>query len=67
MLPYYLQNLPFDNTSDHNYDTRKQHTIRTIRRLRYDIPMVMNSSPVEIINKIDTQSLQGFAGYSYTR
>ncbi len=26
MLPYYLQNLPFDNTSDHNYDTRKQHT-----------------------------------------
>ncbi len=40
----------------------------------YDIPMVMNSSPVEIINQIDTHSLQGFAGYikhtilqSYTR
>ncbi len=71
MLPYYLQNLPFDITNDHNYDTRKQHTIRTMRPnheyarkcLRYDIPMVMNSSPVEIINKINTHSVQGFAGH----
>ncbi len=31
MLPYYLQNMLFDNTNDHNYYTRKQHTIRTMR------------------------------------
>lgn len=27
MLPYYLQNLPFYNTNDHNYVTRKQDNI----------------------------------------
>ncbi len=31
--------------------------------LRSDIPMLMNISPVEIINIIETLSLQGFAGY----
>jgi hypothetical protein len=71
-LPYYLQNLPFNpNTNTHNHNTRRQYDLRQMKPnheyarkcLRYDIPIVINSAPVEIIDKIDTHSLPGFAGY----
>ncbi len=31
--------------------------------IRYCIPLIVNESPPEIINKIDTHSLQGFSKY----
>ncbi len=31
--------------------------------IRYRIPLLVNESPPEIINKIDTNSLQGFSKY----
>ncbi len=31
--------------------------------LCYHIPFVINNAPLEIIEKIDTHSLHGFAGY----
>ncbi len=30
---------------------------------RHKVPMTINNVPAEIVNKVYTQSLQGFAGY----
>lgn len=71
-LPFYLQILPFDsNVNAHNHDTRSQHNIRQMRPyheyarkcLRYSLPLLINHAPAEITDKIQTHSMQGFAGY----
>ncbi len=31
--------------------------------IRYDLPVLVNNTPKEILDKIDTRSLRGFAGY----
>ncbi len=31
--------------------------------IRYDLPMLVNNIPKKNLNKIDTHSLRGFAGY----
>lgn len=71
-LPYYLQNMPFNyNIDTHSYATRIRLNIHHPRAkheyakqcIRYDLPMVINSTPLIILEKIDTHSLQGFAGY----
>ncbi len=33
---------------------------------RYKVPMTINNVPAEIVNKVYTHSLQGFAGYIKT-
>jgi hypothetical protein len=75
-LPYYLQNLPFiNNTAIHTHATRTQHNIHEIKPnhefarkgIRYQLPKVVNGSPIEIIDKVNTHSLQGFAGYIKTK
>ncbi len=71
-LPYYLQNMPFHpNTDTHSYPTRIQYNLHQYkikheyakRCIRYDIPITINNFPSEVLDKIDTHSLQGFAGY----
>ena len=71
-LPHYLQDLPIQyNSETHQHHTRIQdniHVGRTTheyakRCIRYDLPMVINKTPREILSKIDTHSLRGFAGY----
>ncbi len=71
-LPYYLQNVPFHyNSLTHQTNTCTQQNIlvgRTAHEyakqcIRYDLPMLVNNTPKEILDKIDTHSLRGFAGY----
>ncbi len=71
-LPYYLQSLSFSLNSDiHDHETRIQHNIHELktrhdyakRCIRFDLPKVINSTPRQILDKINTHSLQGFSGY----
>ena len=71
-LPYYLQNLPIKpNTHIHSHATRSQHDIHLIKTkheyakncIRVNLPKVINSTPIEILEKVNTHSLQGFSGY----
>ena len=72
MLPHYLQNLPlYHNTAIHDHATRIQFNIHQPKAsheyakkcIRYDLSLVINSTPKIIIEKISTHSLAGFAGY----
>jgi hypothetical protein len=76
MLPDYLQTLPFKtNRSLHDHSTRIHDYVHTNRPehefarkcIRYSIPMIINNTPVEIIEKIHTHSLQGYAQYIKTK
>ncbi len=71
-LLWYLYNLPFvQNADGHNHLTRAQNNLYMMRPkheyarfcIRYHIPLIVNESSPEIINKIDTHSLQGFSKY----
>ncbi len=71
-LPWYLYNLPFCKNIDRlNHFTRAPGNLHIMRRkhdyarccIRYRISVIVNESPPEIINKIDTHSLQGFSKY----
>ncbi len=70
-LPYYLQNLPFNRNAIHSHATRIQHNIYEMKPnhefarkcIRYDLPILINNAPIEIIEKVYTHSLHGFAGY----
>ncbi len=71
-MPWYLYNLPFvQNAERHNHFTRAQGNLYMMRPkheyarycIRYCIPLIVNESPPEIINKVDTHSLQGFSKY----
>ncbi len=35
--------------------------------IRYKGPMTINNAPAEVVNKVYTHSLQGFAGYIKTK
>ncbi len=70
-LPYYLHKMHFNyNIDTHKYATQIQHNIHQPQAkheyakqcIRYDLPMVSNSTPL-ILEKIDLYSLQGFARY----
>ena len=69
-LPAYLQSIPLkQNKSFHEHLTRshfKLHITRTNHRfaercIRNSIPLLVNTMPMEIINKISTHSLQNVA------
>ncbi len=71
-LPHYLQNLPLEcNTDIHNYETHTQHKLHELKTdheyakkcLRYDVIKIINNIPALILDKIETHSLNGFAGY----
>ena len=71
-LPEYLRNLPFiANMEIHHYQTRAQCNIRLMKPnhefarncIRYQVPIVINNTSCEILNKIHTHSLQGFTRY----
>ncbi len=71
-LPYYLAQLPFlTQAVIHDHSTRAQNQLRTNKpnheharcSIRYQIPKVINSRPMEILTKINTHSLQGFSRY----
>ncbi len=64
--------LPFvQNAERHNHFTRAQCNLYMMRPkheyarycIRYHTPLIVNESPPEIINKIDTHRLQGFCKY----
>ena len=71
-LPIYLLNMPFYHNQDiHSHNTRSRRQIHLGRpahafaskSLRYNLPTLVNNTAPEILNKIDTHSLAGFAGY----
>ena len=71
-LPIYFQNLPFHcNFQKHQHNTRIQNHIqlgRTVHEyakkcIRYNVPISVNNTPIVILEKINTHSLKGFAGY----
>jgi hypothetical protein len=66
-LPFYLQSLPFiNNATLHDHSTRIRDEIHTHRpeheyarnSIRYDIPILVNNTVPQIIDKIETHSLQ---------
>ncbi len=72
-LPNYLLQFPFTyNRDTHQHNTRNRNELRTGRpaheyakkTIRYNLPIVVNSTTREILDKIDTHSLNGFAGYT---
>jgi len=71
-LPSYLMEMPFySNTETHNYNTRQQNNIHqplarheyAKKCLRIDLPHVINTTPVNILEKVNTHSLNGFSWY----
>ncbi len=71
-LPNYLLNLPFNyNRDTHQYNTRTRNNLHTGRpaheyakkSIRFNLPIVINNTSRQIIDKIDTHSLKGFSGY----
>ena len=71
-LPVYLLNLPFQfNYETHDHNTRQRNQIHrskvthafAVKSIRHNLPLVINDTVPEILEKIDTHSLQGFAGY----
>ena len=71
-LPIYLQNLPFQHNFEiHEHNTRIQNLLQigkpaheyARKCIRYHLPVSINSTSTEILNKINTHSLKGFAGY----
>ncbi len=72
IIIYYFQNLPlYPKAEIHNYATRKQHNIHQPKTnyeydklcVWYDVSNVINCSPSDILERIDTHSLQGFSEY----
>ncbi len=72
MLPYNLAQLPFITQVDiHDHSTRANNQLRTnkphheheIYCIRHQIPKVINSTPMNILTKINTQNLQGFSRF----
>ena len=75
-LPTYLLNLPFQyNYETHGHNTRTRNQIHrdkvahafAVRSIRHNLPLVVNDTSPEILEKINTHSLQGFAGYTKYR
>ena len=75
-LPQYLQNLPIrPNTDMHNHATRTRHDIHLNKTyheyakncIRINLPKIVNSTPIEILEKVDSHSLHGFSGYIKTK
>ncbi len=71
-LPTYLLNMPFyPNRDVHSYNTRNRNQIHhgrpahsfAAKSLRYHLPILVNETIPEILDKIDTHSLLGFSGY----
>ncbi len=72
-LPVYLLNLPFYCNSDtHQHNTRNRNKLHLGRpaheyakkSIRYNLPVVVNSTPSVIIDKVDTHSLKGLSNYA---
>ncbi len=71
MLLYYLAQLTFITQVDiHDHSTRANNQLRTNKPheharycIRHQIPKVINSTPMNILTKINTHSLQGFSRY----
>ncbi len=75
ILPYYLQHIPFVcNNNIHNHATRIHNNIHLNRThhdytqlcIRHDLPQLINSTPIKILEKIDSHCLKGFAAYIKT-
>ncbi len=75
-LPHFLQNLPLNgNINAHRHATQTQNNIGQMRPIHkyarkcitYKVPMTVNNAPDEIVNKVYTHSLQGFAEYIKTK
>ncbi len=55
----------------HSHATRTEHNIHKMRPnheyarkcIRYDIPILINNAPIEILETVYTHCLHGFAGY----
>ena len=71
-LPSYFLLLPFHpRTTVHRYETRQNYELcvsKTKRKfaefcIRHQIPKIINSSPSNIVDKINTHSIQGFCNY----
>ncbi len=73
-LPRYLQNLPLDtNANIHHYATRTNQNVHlefipnheyANIYVRYQVPNIVNSAAINIIERIHTYSQKGFAGYT---
>lgn len=72
LLPHYLQNIPSNyNFEVHEHNTRIQNDMHVgrvtheyaKRCIRYDLPLLINNTSQDIISKIRTHSLDGYAWY----
>ncbi len=66
-----MWHLSVQNAERHNHFVRAQGNLYMMRLMheyaryciRWRIPLIVNESPPEIINKVDTHSLQDFSKY----
>lgn len=71
-LPSYMLELPLQDNTHHDHDTRQRYDIHqpfarheyAKRTLRVDLPKVINNTPSIILDKIQTHSLDGFSWYT---
>ncbi len=75
-IPHYLQNLQLNgNINAHSHASQTKNNIGQMKPIhgyarkciRYKVPMTINNAPAEIVNKVYTHSLQGFAGNNKTK
>ncbi len=71
-LPHYLNNMQLlPNRDTHDHATRTQTNIHQTwinheyakTCIQHNLPKTINTTPNYILNKIETHSLQGYAGY----
>ena len=72
LLPSYFTNFNFaTNATVHNYSTRGCHQIRNSlvkhdfsrKCIRYSLPILINTTPIIILDKITSHSIKGFTTY----
>ena len=72
ILPQYLQDMPFyANSVTHEHNTRQHSNIRqpqvnheyAKRCLRFDLPNLINNTPLDILEKVDTHTFDGYSRY----
>ena len=72
LLPNYFTNFNFaTNATVHNYSTRLCHQIRnslvkhdfSCKCIRYSLPILINTTPIIILDKITSHSIKGFTTY----
>ena len=73
ILPFYISDMFLDYNNRHGYNLRTTYILKDVgsnmtsghKCIRHYLPVVINNLKADILNKIDTHSLNGFVFYIY--